>query len=161
MKHKLLTFLALMLTALGAQTVRAEETHLRIEFLAGEETFELALIGKITFSGNLMILYGNDGIQLGSTSTDLIDKIVFREEQTTAISDVQTSTIQVFPNPTQDALFIRGIEGQQTVRIFSLQGQILQSALTTDGEAILHVGNLPYGNYLLQVGAQVVKFIKE
>lgn len=158
---KLSFFLALMLITLGAQTVRAEATHLRIEFLAGEETFELAQIGKITFAGNLMILYGNDGMQLGSTSTDLIDKIVFSEEQTKAISNVKTSTIQVFPNPTQDALFICGVEGQQTVRIFSMQGQLLQSAVTTDGEANLHVGNLPYGDYLLQVGAQVVKFIKE
>ena len=164
MRHKLLTLFALMLFMSGAQTVQAEAMHIKIELLTGEETFQIAQIGKITFADNLMHLYGNDGRELGATSLDLINRIVFNEEQggTVAISNIQTSTIQVFPNPAQDALFIHGVEGQQTVRIFSMQGLLLmQSAETADGDAILQVGGLQNGTYLLQIGAQVVKFIKE
>ena len=154
-------FLLLSIFLLVGWTVRADISHMKIELLTGEETFQIAQIGKITFVDNLMVLYGNDGRQLGSTSIDLIDKIVFSEEQDQAITNVVASTIRVFPNPTQDALFIRGVEGEQTVRIFNMRGQVVQSAVTVDGEAILHVSGLPNGTYLLQVGAQVVKFIKD
>ena len=157
---KLILILALMLPVLGVQTLRADATHLTIELLAGEETFAIAQIGKITFANNLMILYGKDGKQLGSTSLERIDKIVF-SDQTEAISNVTVPSVQVFPNPTQDILFIRGIEGQQTVRIFSMQGLLILSAETMDGEAQLYVGGIQNGTYLLQIGAQVVKFIKD
>lgn len=157
---KLILILALMLPVLGVQTLRADATHMTIELLAGEETFAIAQIGKITFANNLMILYGNDGKQLGSTSLERIDKIVF-SDQTEAISNVTVPSVQVFPNPTQDILFIRGIEGQQTVRIFSMQGLLILSAQAMDGEAQLYVGGIQNGTYLLQIGAQVVKFIKD
>ena len=153
--------LLLPLVLMIALTMQAQQTSLRIEFLAGFEDFDLAKIGKIMFSDNLMILYGNDGMPLGSTSTDMIDKIVFHEIATSLDEAAAPTTLRVFPSPAQDALFVRGVQGQQTVRIFSIQGQILQSALTADGEANLQVGGLPNGTYLLQVGAQIVKFIKE
>ena len=153
--------LLLPLMLLMAWSVRAEMTHMTIELLSGEEVFEIAQIGKITFDDNLMILFGNDGRQLGSTSVDLIDKIVFGEEENQAVENVSVSSIRVFPNPAQELLFIRGVEGQQTVRIFNMQGQVLQSALSVDGEASIPVGGLQNGTYLLQIGAQVVKFIKD
>lgn len=155
-------FLFALLMLCMAWTSSAEEALMKIEFMAGYESFSLASIGKITFDNNMMILWDNAGNELGSTSLDLIDKIEFiGDDQTTSITDVSTPGIQVFPNPTQGTLFIRGVEGQQTVRIFNMQGQVLQSALSTDGEANLPVGGLQSGTYLLQIGAQVVKFIKE
>ena len=153
--------LLLPLMLLLAWTAQAEMTHMKIESLSGEEAFEIAQIGKITFSDNLMVLFDNDGNELGSTSVDLINKIVFCEEPDQAIGNVAVSSIRVFPNPAQELLFIRGIEGQQTVRIFNMQGQVLQSALSVDGEASIPVGGLQNGTYLLQIGAQVVKFIKD
>lgn len=157
---KLILILALMLPVLVVQTLRADATHMTIELLAGEETFAIAQIGKITFANNLMILYDNNGKQLGSTSLERIDKIVF-SDQTEAISNVTVPSVQVFPNPTQDILFVRGIEGKQTVRIFSMQGLLILSAETMNGEAQLYVGGIQNGTYLLQIGAQVVKFIKD
>ena len=153
--------LLLPLILLLAWTVRAEVTYMRIELLSGEEAFEIAQIGKITFSDNLMMLFDNDGKELGATSVDLIDKIVFSEDQYLAIGNVAVSSICVFPNPAKELLFIRGIEGKQTVRIFNMQGQVMQSALSVDGEASIPVGGLQNGTYLLQIGAQVVKFIKD
>lgn len=164
MRQKLLTFLALMLFALGVQTVRAEEPHMRLEMVSGEEqSFAVSLIGKITFTGKTMNLYDDAGLLLGSTHVDLIDKILFHgmHEGHEAIEETSVPAIQVFPNPTTESLFIRGVDGQQTVRIFNMQGRLMQSAVSADGEANLHVGGLQNGTYLLQIGAQVVKFIKE
>ena len=51
---------------------------------------------------------------------------------------------------------IQGIESQ-TLRIYNLQGSLLQ---TEWGDQI-SVSNLPDGTYLLQIGTQVVRFIKK
>ena len=158
MKRKLLLLPLWLLMAFSA---RADVSHMHIELLSGgEEQFALAQIGKIMFADNMMNLYDNSGALLGCTPVGQIEKIVFFDKEQ-AVDNVAVSSIQVFPNPTQESLFIRGIEGTQTVRIFSMQGQLMQSAEAMDGEANLQVGGLQKGTYLLQIGAQVVKFIKD
>lgn len=158
MKRHIFLFPLLMMTMM----VHAEVTHMHVELLSGEEHFAIAQIGKITFANDLMNLYDNDGELLGTTPVKQIAKIVFQEDAATAIGDVaEPQSLLLYPNPTQECLFIRGLEGTQTVRIYNMQGQLLQSAIATDGEASLPVGGLQNGTYLLQAGAQVMKFIKE
>jgi myo-inositol-hexaphosphate 3-phosphohydrolase len=63
--------------------------------------------------------------------------------------------VVVYPNPTQDILMIQGIE-EQALRVFDLQGRLLK----TENGTQMNVSNLAEGTYLLQVGTQVVRFIK-
>ena len=70
--------------------------------------------------------------------------------------DVQPSNIVVYPNPTQDVLMIQGIEAQ-ALRVYDLQGRML---LQQEGTQI-GVSQLSEGTYLLQIGTQVVRFIKK
>ena len=145
-----------------ALAVRAEVTHLKIEFLVEAEMERaLSVIGKIVFDDEEMCLFDKEGIEMGCTPFAQINKILFVEEATTSVNEQSGSLIQVFPNPAQEMLVVRGVEGPQIVRIYSLNGQIAQSATAVDREAQLHVGTLQNGTYLLQIGAQVVKFIKE
>ena len=156
-KILLLPFMLLM-----ALAGRAEVTHLKIVPLSGDESASaLAQIGKIVLGNEQMCLYGSDGSELGCTPFSLIGKIVFYNDGTTQLNDIKNSAIQVFIDPTQEELFVRGIAGEQTVRVYSVSGQLLQSANASNGEAIVPVAGLQNGTYLLQVGAQVVKFIKE
>lgn len=163
--EKLKFFLVLGLMAVclfSAQTTRAAVTHLHIETLyGGEQQLAITKIGKIVFGTNEICLFDATNTEIGCTSLSQIGHIVFEEHVASDIDEVAVSGIHVYPNPTQDVLFIRGIEGEQTVRIYSLQGQLLQSAVATDGEAELQVGGLQDGTYLLQIGAQVVKIIKD
>ena len=156
-------FLALMLSLFSVKTLLATEpTHMKIEFLSGSEQLQaIAQIGKITFADSMMVLHDLEGNVLGSTDVRLIGKIVFCDSSPTTVTNATQPTIQVFPNPTQESLFVRGAVEKQTVRIYSMRGQLVQSAVITAGEAQLHVGGLPTGTYLLQIGAQVVRFIKE
>ena len=55
----------------------------------------------------------------------------------------------------QDRLMIQGIE-EQPLRVYDLQGRLLQ----TENGTQISVGNLAEGTYLLQIGTQVVRFIK-
>lgn len=142
---------------------QAEVTHLRIETLFGmEQQSALATIGKLVIGTNELCLYDKKGDWLGCTSLAQVGSIFFYEgsDIPSSLNEAATPTIQVFPNPAQDALFIRGVQGEQTVRLFSLQGQLILSAIITNGEAVLPVGSLQNATYLLQIGAQIVKIIK-
>ena len=158
MKHKLL-LLSMLLCAVWVTA----QTHLVVQPLTGgEQQYAVAQIGKIQFADDVMQLYDLTGELLGSTPVAEVGKIVFGEQgEPTAISEANGLAVQVFPNPAQETIEVRGLKGEQTVRVYSLQGQLMQSATTVNGEAQLHVGGLQNGTYLLQAGAQVVKIIKE
>lgn len=155
-------FLLLLLFLMAFMAGRADVTHVKIVPLTGDEiTSALAQIGKIVLGDQQICLYGSDGSELGCTPFSQIGKIVFLDNGPTGLTNVESSAIQVFMDPAQESLTVRGIAGAATVRIYSMQGQLLQSAVATNGEANVSVDGLQNGAYLLQVGAQVVKFIKE
>ena len=157
--RKVLLLSCVFLMAIAAQ---AEVTSLRLEMLTGgEQTSSLAQIGKIVLGEDSVFLFDKSGAQIGSTPFAQFGKIVFFDDGSEGIDNVSASSVQVFYDAAQQSLFVRGIEGQQTVRVFSVSGQLLQSTPATNGEAILPTGGLQNGAYLLQAGAQVVKFIKE
>lgn len=156
--RKIIVLSIMLIAVLSAQ---ADVTRLRIEALSGAESAHaLAVIGKMVVGAEELCLFDTAGVNLGCTPLRQIGKIVFLEDEPWGTEQVQSPTIQVYPNPTQNSLFIRGVEGTQTVRIYSLQGQPVASAVVTGGGADIYVGDLPNGTYLLQVGAQVLKVIK-
>ena len=158
MNRKILLLPFLLFT----MALQAGVTHVRVEMLAGGElTSSLAQIGKIVLGENDVLLYNKSGVQIGSTPFSQFVKIVFYSDGSTSLNDVADSSIKVFYDATQESLLVRGIEGPQAVRVYAVSGQLLLSANATDGEATMYIGGLQSGAYLLQVGAQVVKFIKE
>ena len=126
-----------------------------------EQQLVIEKIGKITFANNVMYLYDDQGMQLGYTAVGNIDKIMFGDEEIESVEGVSSPSIQVFPNPAQESIFIKGVEKGQNVRIYSLQGHPITSIKITSDESQFHIGGLQNGTYLLQVGAQIVKLIKQ
>ena len=140
------------------------ESHLVIEPLAGAElNYAVQSIGKIRFEDNKTCLYDKQGAQLGCKPVHETRIIVFVDHPDTPTQSVQPSltTIQVYPNPTQSQLIIRGLDDKQAVRVYSQQGQIIISTTATGSMAIVDVHSLETGNYILQIGAEIVKFIKQ
>lgn len=136
--------------------VQVMATNLVIECYTGAEMAkDIALIGKWVFVGEDLQLLDKAGNVLATEPIDNIHKIVFSNEST-ALENVVKGSIVVYPNPTQDMLYIKGID-IQTLRVYDLHGRVLQS---TEGTQI-SVENLPKGAYLLQIGTQVVRFIKQ
>ena len=131
--------------------------NLVIEPRSGTEKIQdIALIGKLVFVGENIQLLNKEGNILATESIANVKKICFAPLTETDVNDTLVNTILVYPNPTQDVLMIQGAESQ-TLRVFNLQGSLL---LTQWGNQI-SVGNLPDGTYLLQIGTQVVRFIKK
>ena len=121
-----------------------------------QQLHDIALIGKWVFVGEELQLLDKAGVVLATEQIANIRKITFSLSSTTAVEDVKDDAILVYPNPTQDILYIKGIESQ-TLRVYDLQGRVLQEE---QGNQIT-VSNLSTGTYLLQIGTQVVRFIKQ
>lgn len=146
--------LVLALAVLCSMPILA--TNLVIERYAGAEMVQdIALIGKWIFVDTNLQLIDKEGNVLATEPIANIQQIVFSDTYT-AVEDIVKGSIVVYPNPTQDVLYIKGIEAQ-TLRVYDLHGHALQ---TTQGTEV-SVSNLPIGTYLLQIGTQVVRFIKQ
>ena len=132
--------------------------NLVVEHRSGAELLQdIALIGKWVYVGDDLQLLDKAGNVLATEPLANIKKITFSVSGSmTSVEDVQPSNIVVYPNPTQDMLMIQGIEAQP-LRVYDLQGRML---LQQEGTQI-GVSQLSEGTYLLQIGTQVVRFIKK
>lgn len=154
----------LLLNFVLAFTVMSKaETSLFIDYLSGDDA-EIALnvIGRIEIKDEVFRLISIEGTELASCNLYEVKKISFGDNSETNIENNGFNTIAIFPNPTQDVLFINGLESNDKVRLFDLQGKlILTSVANTDGNLQVLVSQLPNGVYLLQVGVEIMKFIKQ
>lgn len=125
----------------------------------GSETvYELASVGKITFDGQMVV---ED--KQGQILQDGVSCVLFAErEMEMALPQVESQSAQlfVFPNPVVEQLTVTGTAAQMPLRLFDINGRLLNVFETSDGQTQINVSNLTKGNYLLQIGNQVVKFIK-
>jgi len=71
------------------------------------------------------------------------------------------SSLFLFPNPVKTNLTLSGVTEGATINLIDMNGRLLQSIITQDDTADINVSSLPQGSYLLQVGKQVIKFIKQ
>lgn len=123
-----------------------------------EAVYELATVGKITFDGQMVV---ED--KQGQILQDGVSCVLFAErEMETALPQVESQSAQlfVFPNPVVEQLTVTGTAAQMPLRLFDINGRLLNVFETSDGQTQINVSNLTKGNYLLQIGNQVVKFIK-
>ena len=127
-----------------------------IPYSGNEMQEDIGIIGKLVFVDNTMQLLDKSGNLLASESVTNIRRITFRDSVSDALENIVPAEIRVYPNPTQDRLIISGVE-EEMLRVYDLQGrQVLQA----EGHEV-YVGNLSNGVYLLQIGTQVVRFIKQ
>ena len=118
---------------------------------------DIAKIGKWVFTEENLQLIDKDGNVLAIEAIAEVKKITFSiSNSETTTENVAINSIVVYPNPTQDILHIAGIT-PQTLRVFDLQGRLL----IIDNSTQVNVSHLNTGTYLLQVGTQVIRFIKQ
>ena len=126
-----------------------------VQSSGAEEKKDIAKIGKLVFVEENIQLLDKDGNILATEPIANVKKIYFAPTSTD-VNDTLVNTILVYPNPTQDILMIQGAESQM-LRVYNLQGSLLQ----TEWGNQIAVSHLPVGTYLLQIGTQVVRFIKK
>ena len=156
MKQKL--FLSLVALLIGAQMMATNLVLLKTD--GTQQLQDIATIGKWVYVGEDLQLLSHDGVVLAQEPAMNIRKITFAEssdpDTPTSMENIQSTSIVVYPNPSQDVLIVSGIEAQ-ALRVFDLQGRMVKAENGTQ----IHVSDLAEGTYLLQVGTQVVRFIKK
>ena len=118
---------------------------------------DIAVIGKWIFVEDDLQLLAHDGTILAQESIKNIRKItLINSGNFSATENIATPNIVIYPNPAQEILLVKGVESQM-LRVFDLQGRLLK----TENGVQVTVSDLASGTYLLQVGTQVVRFIKQ
>jgi hypothetical protein len=81
---------------------------------------------------------------------------------TAGINDIKTIELNIYPNPATDIVTIDGINANETVIITDLSGRIVGRALPLhNGWQTINVSGLPSGVYLVRVGNNIGKLVKE
>ena len=156
MKNKFILIFAILCS------MQAMATNLVVETRSGSGlTNDIAIIGKWMFVGQNLALLDKSGSILAIEPLSNIRKIVFSPNVPSVPTDdavVDTESLYVvYPNPTQDMLHIQGATDTTPLRIYTMEGKLVTS---TEGQMI-NVKSLTNGTYLLQIGTQVARFIKE
>ena len=156
MKQKL--FFSLLALLIGAQVAATNLVLLKTD--GTQQLLDIATIGKWVYVGDDLQLLSHDGVVLAQEPALNIRKITFAEssgtDTPTSMENIQSTSVVIYPNPSQDMLIVSGIEAQ-TLRVFDMQGRLLKAENGTQ----VHVSDLAEGTYLLQAGTQVVRFIKK
>ena len=71
------------------------------------------------------------------------------------------ASIFVFPNPVKEFLTVNGVKKDVKINLCNLDGSLLQTLPAQENSTNINVSALPQGVYLLQVGNQFIKFIKQ
>ena len=139
-------------------SVHVTATNLVVELTnSKQQSHDVSIIGKWLFVGKDLQLIDKEGNLLASESVLNIRKIVFVETSDDVINiPISEQLIVVYPNPTQDILHIMGSDGC-AIGVYNTNGVLLQKT----NERQVDVSNYPSGIYLLQIGTQVVRFIKQ
>jgi len=95
------------------------------------------------------------------SGTVFIDNIYFYKAQSLGIDDQYLTNISIYPNPTNDKLFIQGLSDATKVSIYNVLGKLVLSQ-TISKE--IDVNNLQSGIYIIKITDEqkeiVRKFIK-
>lgn len=164
MKHLISTLVVFTVFAVNALFA---DFSMRIEYLNSEEykaTISSIARWEIDGTNEKFRLVALDGTLLAERNLyDDIRRIVIFDdnEGNTVNTEDNLLSISVFPNPTQEMLYVDGINVGETIRIFSLDGQMLLSSTAGNGTISLSVESLSNGVYILQIGTEIVKFIKQ
>lgn len=76
-----------------------------------------------------------------------IDDVKVTQTPKMAVTDVNTSRIKLYPNPTSDILKIEGINTLEKVRIFDMSGKLVKEVK----DQVINIKDLEAGQYIVNV----------
>lgn len=135
--------------------------------LSGEECVaELSRIGKITFVGDSMYVYDNEGVAVYGDLVKNVHHIRFADGQTSSPTDVENTqewggvSLKVYPNPTLDVLHVENASGEM-VRLYNSNGQLVHQLRVRDGKVEMNMSGCATGNYILLCGNEAFQVLKK
>lgn len=135
--------------------------------LSGEECVaELSRIGKITFVGDSMYVYDNEGVAVYGDLVKNVHHIRFADGQLSNPTNVENIlesselSVKVYPNPTMDVLLVENASGEM-VRLYNSNGQLVHQLRVRDGKVEMNMSGCATGNYILLCGNEAFQVLKK
>ena len=94
---------------------------------------------------------------VGGTADAIFVRSLFMTYDWNAVSENHVESLNVYPNPANDMLYIDGVEGE-TVRVYDNTGRLVKQE---QYNGHLDVSNLAQGIYAVTAGDRIVKFVKK
>jgi len=122
------------------------------------------------------VVVSDDNEELTTTE---INRVVYKTSRTNDIRSISVTSslignftsikelpavqnINVFPNPAVDFVTVSGLQGNETLYIYNINGQLLITRKAAGETETVPVGHLPSGVYLLKTSSgQTVKWVKQ
>jgi len=159
MKQKFLLVAALLISSIAL----AETSLVVYPLSEAEQATVLSSIGYVKLKDGQIFIYSKENVLIGYNQLSEVRKVTYEDRCITPTDlevNTPSSSVLVYPNPTQDALVIKNADAD-VARIFNMSGQLLITAPLYDGCATLNVSSFSQGTYLLQLNTELVKFIKQ
>lgn len=133
----------------------SEEGILGIRADKSKQSFTLSDVAGIKVNGG-------DFASLSVNKTDgtIIDgfqTVVFNYELAGVKDKSAALTIQTYPNPVENIIYVSGLENDANIKVFDVDGKTVKQVI---GKQI-EVSDLAKGMYLLSVDGRMLKFIKK
>lgn len=85
-------------------------------------------------------------------------KVTFKKS--TAVTDVASAQLQIYPNPTAQELHIAGVAPHLLLTLYNIEGEAVAVAMAdTQGVAEMDLSHLPAGLYLLQISGELHRIV--
>ncbi len=96
-----------------------------------------------------------------AAGTVYIDNVHFSKKAVVGIDANSKNTLNIYPNPASDILFVDGLNSNEThiVKIYDLQGKLVESHTLNNSNSI-NINNLNKGIYLVKIADKVSRLVK-
>jgi len=116
-------------------------------------------INDINVEGNVIIELTNDSTS-NRVLMDNVSWTCYEKELGTDDLSNNKNTLTVYPNPiTNSEFYIKGIEKNETIDIYNLSGQLVQTIRNVNTDSKVRLNKLPKGVYIVKTKKQSTKVI--
>lgn len=160
-KHKMKRAVVAFMAAILCQGAFAElKTELTVvEFGSKSSVYKIDETGELTFEEKFLVIKEDENSEAKKLTLGNISKLLIKDAS--AVNDISSDSqsISLYPNPASSEVFISGIDGKQTVEIYSISGVLVMKSSVENGSAI-NISNLRQGVYIVKVDGKTVKLCK-
>jgi hypothetical protein len=115
---------------------------------------------KFTFH-NLPNLPNNKKFEVIYTNTSIVLKVVIETVTDIYEKEIASGQMRLYPNPASNVLFVKGLDGEENVNIYSASGSVTKSIKLTPINNQIDISDLAKGSYVIQIGSRHNYFVKE
>jgi len=157
MKRAVVAFMAAILCQGAFAELKTELTV--VEFGSKSSVYKIDETGELTFEEKFLVIKEDENSEAKKLTLGNISKLLIKDAS--AVNDISSDSqsISLYPNPASSEVFISGIDGKQTVEIYSISGVLVMKSSVENGSAI-NISNLRQGVYIVKVDGKTVKLCK-